>query len=199
MYKDRRKKAFLGAAIGLGMNLVGGAISASKKRKAEKKAFEEQQLATLKTEGASMASALTEQASDQTAVDAYRQKIVLKNGGKVTMSNKDSKYKPRGKRDKAFLGKLLGSGAGQGMEGGVGSLVSGMAGGAGNLANAIFSKAPKNNVVAEPTMFKTLASNKNRQTVAPSLPSVMMDGDDELLKPLPTAKMGTKKKLSRRA
>lgn len=108
-----RPKAFLGAAIGAVGNLVGGAISKRKQKKAQEKAYRQAQEEQTRSEGVQQAAAMSAQYANQDYVDEYRNKITLKNGGKVNMKNKNNdrvavakKFKCGG-RKKASLGKQI--------------------------------------------------------------------------------------------
>lgn len=108
-----RPKAFLGAVIGAVGNLVGGAISKRKQKKAQEKAYRQAQEEQTRSEGVQQAAAMSAQYANQDYVDEYRNKITLKNGGKVSMKNKSNdrvavakKFKCGG-RKKANLGKQI--------------------------------------------------------------------------------------------
>lgn len=86
--ENGRKKAFIGAAIGAIGNLAGGIISRRKQKKAQERAFRQAQLEQNKTEGFQQAQAMSAQFANQDYVDEYKNKITLKNGGKVNMKKK---------------------------------------------------------------------------------------------------------------
>lgn len=83
-----RPKAFIGAAIGAVGNLVGGIIGKRKQKKAQEKAYRQAQEEQTRSEGVQQAAAMSAQYANQDYVDEYRNKITLKNGGKVNMKNK---------------------------------------------------------------------------------------------------------------
>ena len=89
----KRDKAFIGAVIGAVGNIVGSAISANKKKKAEEKAFKMQQEEQYRQDSLAAAQAMTESYANQDYVDEYKKKVVLKNGGKMKM--KKSNYTDR--------------------------------------------------------------------------------------------------------
>lgn len=86
--KNSRKKAFIGAAIGAVGNLAGGIIGAYKQKRAQKKAYRQAQKEQTQNEGFQQAQAMSAQYANQDYVDEYRNKITLKNGGKVNMKKK---------------------------------------------------------------------------------------------------------------
>lgn len=83
-----RPKAFIGAAIGAVGNFVGGIIGKRKQKKAQEKAYRQAQEEQTRSEGVQQAAAMSAQYANQDYVDEYRNKITLKNGGKVNMKNK---------------------------------------------------------------------------------------------------------------
>lgn len=83
-----RPKAFIGAAIGAVGNLVGGIIGKRKRKKAQENAYRQAQEEQTRSEGVQQAAAMSAQYANQDYVDEYRNKITLKNGGKVNMKNK---------------------------------------------------------------------------------------------------------------
>ena len=87
--KNGRDKAFIGAAIGAVGNLVGGIIGRRKQKKAAEKAYRQAQEEQTRSEGIQQAAAMSAQYANQDYVDQYRQKITLKNGGKIGMKGKD--------------------------------------------------------------------------------------------------------------
>ena len=88
--ENGRDKAFIGAAIGAVGNIVGGIIGRRKQKKAAEKAYRQQQIQQTRDEGFQQAQAMSSQLANQDYVDEYRNKITLKNGGKVKKSNKYS-------------------------------------------------------------------------------------------------------------
>ena len=90
--KDNRDKAFIGAAIGAVGNIVGGIISGRKQKKAQERAYRQAQIEQTRNEGFQQAAAMSAQYANQDYVDQYKQKITLKDGGKVNMKGK---YKDR--------------------------------------------------------------------------------------------------------
>lgn len=100
--QDTRNKAFLGAIIGGVSNIIGGAISRRKQRKAQEKAQAQQ----TELEGYQQAAAMSSAYANQDYVNEYRNKITLKNGGKVKTNDriKVAKKFACGGRKKANLG-----------------------------------------------------------------------------------------------
>ena len=88
--ENGRDKAFIGAAIGAVGNIVGSIIGRRKQKKAAEKAYRQQQIQQTRDEGFQQAQAMSSQLANQDYVDEYRNKITLKNGGKVKKSNKYS-------------------------------------------------------------------------------------------------------------
>lgn len=108
--ENGRDKAFIGAAISAAAGLVGGIISGRKQKKAAEKAYRQQQEAQTQAEGYQQAAAMSAQYANQDYVDQYKEKIALKNGGKVSMKKKGNdrvavakKFRCGGRR-KASLG-----------------------------------------------------------------------------------------------
>lgn len=99
---NTRNKAFLGAIIGGVSNIIGGAISRRKQRKAQEKAQAQQ----TELEGYQQAAAMSSAYANQDYVNEYRNKITLKNGGKVKTNDriKVAKKFACGGRKKANLG-----------------------------------------------------------------------------------------------
>lgn len=100
--QDTRNKAFLGAIIGTVSNVIGGAISRRKQRKAQEKAQAQQ----TELEGYQQAAAMSSAYTNQDYVNEYRNKITLKNGGKVKTNDriKVAKKFACGGRKKANFG-----------------------------------------------------------------------------------------------
>lgn len=88
--ENGRDKAFIGAAIGAIGNLVGGIIGKRKEKKAQEKAYRQAQEEQTRSEGVQQAAAMSAQYANQDYVDQYRNKITLKNGGKINMKKKDN-------------------------------------------------------------------------------------------------------------
>lgn len=111
--ENGRQKAFIGAVIGSVGNLVGGIISKNKQKKAQERAFRQAQEEQTRSEGVQQAQAMSAQYANQDYVDEYRNKITLKNGGKVNMKKKGNdrvaiaKKFACGGRKKAGLGSEI--------------------------------------------------------------------------------------------
>lgn len=111
--ENGRKKAFIGAAIGAVGNLAGGIIGAFKQKRAQEKAYRQAQKEQTQNEGVQQAQAMSAQYANQDYVDEYRNKITLKNGGKVNMKKKSNdriamaKKFACGGRKKAGLGSEI--------------------------------------------------------------------------------------------
>lgn len=104
-----RDKAFIGAAIGAVGGIIGGIIGRRKQKKAQEEAYKQQQIQQTRDEGFQQAQAMSSQIANQDYVDEYRNKITLKNGGKVKKYNNYSdrvsiakKYKCGGRKKSSF-------------------------------------------------------------------------------------------------
>lgn len=104
-----RDKAFIGAIVGAVTGIAGGIISAKKKKKAEQLAFEQEQAEQTRKDGIAQMQSLNSTYANQDYVDQYKQKVTLKNGGKVKMDGKysdrvatASSNKHTGRKKKAF-------------------------------------------------------------------------------------------------
>ena len=82
IYKNKRQKAFLGAAIGAVASVVGGVISAKKQKKAEEAAFKQQQEQQNISDNFSQANAMAQIANNTGYIDDYKKRISLKCGGR---------------------------------------------------------------------------------------------------------------------
>lgn len=82
VYQDKRKKAFLGAAIGTVANVIGSVISAKKQKKAEEEAFKLQQEAQFKSDNIAQVNALSQIANNTNYIDEYKKRISFKCGGR---------------------------------------------------------------------------------------------------------------------
>ena len=82
VYQDKRKKAFLGAAIGTVANVIGSVISAKKQKKAEEEVFKLQQEAQFKSDNIAQANALSQMANNTNYIDEYKKRISFKCGGR---------------------------------------------------------------------------------------------------------------------
>lgn len=139
----KRNKAFIGAIIGAVGNIVGSAISANKKKKAEEKAFKMQQEEQYRQDSLAAAQAMTQSYANQDYVDEYKKKVVLKNGGK--MKTKQGNYTDRiknqkkyacGGRKKANFGSTI---ANQFTGNNLNDTVGGIASGVGSIASSLIS------------------------------------------------------------
>lgn len=139
--RDNRKKAFLGALIGGIAGIVGSAIGAAKRRKAEREQLRQQQIEQNQNDAKAQAQALTAAVADQDYVDEYNKKVTLKMGGNKKFNDRIKSNKTKSNRifkcggqKKAKMGSLIG-------QNGVGNAMSGI----GGLANSLFapSSAPK--------------------------------------------------------
>lgn len=102
--KVTRDKKFIGAVIGAVTSIATSVISAKKKKKAEALA----QAAQTEQDGLNQAASMSATYADQQYVDEYKNKITLKNGGKMKNTNdrisKTKAFSHTG-RKKAKLGK----------------------------------------------------------------------------------------------
>ena len=87
----KRKKAFIGAAIGAVGSIVGGLIQNNQQRKAQVRAKREE----VRNKGFQEAANLTNSYGNQDYTDEYDDKIVFKGGGKCNLD--------RVKRSKKFM------------------------------------------------------------------------------------------------
>jgi hypothetical protein len=104
-----RNKAFLGAIVGGIASAIGSGISARKQRKAQEKAYKEAQAEQTKQEGFQQAASMSSTYANQDYVNQYRDKITLKNGGKVKTNDriKVAKKFACGGRKKANFGDSI--------------------------------------------------------------------------------------------
>lgn len=105
----KRDKKFIGAAVGAVANIAGGIIGGAKRRKAERKARQANQRAIAEqaeTANAERAMALDQMYGNQEYVDEFKDKISLKNGGKVATKDriKMAKKYALGGRSKKLYG-----------------------------------------------------------------------------------------------
>lgn len=82
IYKNKRQKAFLGAAIGAVASVVGSVISAKKQKKAEEAAFKQQQIQQNVSDNFSQANAMAQIANNINYIDDYKKRISFKCGGR---------------------------------------------------------------------------------------------------------------------
>ena len=137
----KRDKAFLGSIIGAVCGVIGSAIGAAKRKKAEEKAFKMQQEEQYRQDSLAAAQAMTQSYANQDYVDEYKKKVVLKNGGK--MKTKQDNYTDRiknqkkyacGGRKKANFGSTIANQfSGNNLNDTVGGIVSGV----GSVANSL--------------------------------------------------------------
>lgn len=111
--ENGRNKAFIGAVIGAVGNLAGGIIGKHKQKKAQERAYRQAQEEQTNSEGVQQAAAMSAQYANQDYVDQYRNKITLKNGGKINIKKKGNdrialakKFKCGG-RKRASLGSEI--------------------------------------------------------------------------------------------
>lgn len=112
---DNRKKAFLGALIGGVASIVGSAIGAAKKRKAEREKLKQQQIEQNQNDAKAQAQALTASVANQDYVDEYNKKVTLKMGGDKKFNDRIKSNKTKSNRifkcggqKKAKMGSLIG-------------------------------------------------------------------------------------------
>lgn len=198
--QDTRNKAFLGAIIGGVSNIIGGAISRRKQRKAQEKAQAQQ----TELEGYQQAAAMSSAYANQDYVNEYRNKITLKNGGKVKTNDriKVAKKFACGGRKKANLGTNVreqykcGGKRTKGLLG-----VSDAIKGVGTIANAAIAQpqqqvkrsigytyTPKTDV--KDNSYQVDANNNPINTVNTNITSDRQYYDDRIQR----AKFGTKRK-----
>lgn len=109
----KRKKAFIGAAIGAVSGIAGSLFGAAKKRKQERAMLKQQQEEQNKIETYQNAQALSSGVADQSYVEDYQKKVTLKMGGYSDRTKSKKKIVNRiyrcGGRKKAELGTDAGS------------------------------------------------------------------------------------------
>lgn len=109
----KRKKAFIGAAIGAVTGIAGSLFGAAKKRKQERAMLKQQQEEQNKIETYQNAQALSSGVADQSYVEDYQKKVTLKMGGYADRTKSKKKIVNRiyrcGGRKKAELGTDAGS------------------------------------------------------------------------------------------
>ena len=109
----KRKKAFIGAAIGAVTGIAGSLFGAAKKRKQERAMLKQQQEEQNKIETYQNAQALSSGVADQSYVEDYQKKVTLKVGGYADRTKSKKKIVNRiyrcGGRKKAELGTDAGS------------------------------------------------------------------------------------------
>lgn len=104
MESNKRKKAFIGTAIAAGASLLGSAVSGIINARQIKK---QNELAAAEANRQAMyqkANALSQVANEQDYVDEYKNKIVMKAGGKYNDRMKQVKRYACGGRKKAEVG-----------------------------------------------------------------------------------------------
>lgn len=160
----KRKKAFIGAAIGAVTGIAGSLIGGAKKRKQERAMLKQQQEEQNKIETYQNAQALSSGVADQSYVEDYQKKVTLKMGGYSdrTKSKKkivNSIYRCGG-RKKAELGADSGT---KWNKTDTENLINGLSAGIQNGINA--SAGTPTNTVPQftPSNAKTLQNNQLAQ------------------------------------
>lgn len=193
---NSRDKAFLGAVIGGVANITGGIISKRKQKKAQEKAYRQAQEEQTKQEGFQQAAAMTSQYANQDYVDQYKDKITLKNGGKVSMNNKYSDRITRAKkfacggRKKAnfgstILGEIKNIGQefqGDNLNNNINSIASGITSAV--SGNGVKNPSSSNMSVADVATTQNIATNKE----------IARKADETKQRKTTAAKYGTRKK-----
>ena len=149
IHHEPRKKAFIGAAVGMVAGTIGKIISNKKQKKAEELAFKQQQEQQNRNDNMAQAAALSQLANNNEFIDEYKKRITLRCGG----------------RKKAFLG----AGAGNAMSG-IGGLASAI------LTKPSASKVVKQGAVLNvPQEQKTLVNEiyPNNPNVNPIIPNAV--------------------------
>lgn len=85
--ENNRKKAFIGSIIGAVANVTGDIIKGVKEKKIAKKTYEANQINQTHDDGIKQAAAISAQYANQGYVDEYKNKIALRNGGKINMKD----------------------------------------------------------------------------------------------------------------
>lgn len=160
----KRKKAFIGAAIGAVTGIAGSLIGGAKKRKQERAMLKQQQEEQNKTETYQNAQALSSGVADQSYVEDYQKKVTLKMGGYADRTKSKKKIVNRiyrcGGRKKAELGTDTGS---KWTKQDTGDLITGLSTGIQN-GLSIAAGTPINTVPQFiPSNVKTLQNNQLAQ------------------------------------
>jgi hypothetical protein len=160
----KRKKAFIGAAIGAVTGIAGSLIGGAKKRKQERAMLKQQQEEQNKTETYQNAQALSSGVADQSYVEDYQKKVTLKMGGYADRTKSKKKIVNRiyrcGGRKKAELGTDTGS---KWTKQDTGDLITGLSTGIQN-GLSIAAGTPINTVPQfTPSNAKTLQNNQLAQ------------------------------------
>lgn len=160
----KRKKAFIGAAIGAVTGIAGSLIGGAKKRKQERAMLKQQQKEQNKTETYQNAQALSSGVADQSYVEDYQKKVTLKMGGYADRTKSKKKIVNRiyrcGGRKKAELGTDTGS---KWTKQDTGDLITGLSTGIQN-GLSIAAGTPINTVPQfTPSNVKTLQNNQLAQ------------------------------------
>lgn len=160
----KRKKAFIGAAIGAVSGIAGSLFGAAKKRKQERAMLKQQQEEQNKIETYQNAQALSSGVADQSYVEDYQKKVTLKMGGYSDRTKSKKKIVNRiyrcGGRKKAELGTDAGS---KWTKQDTGDLITGLSVGIQNGLSAA-SGTPTNTVPQfTPSNAKTLQNNQLAQ------------------------------------
>lgn len=160
----KRKKAFIGAAIGAVSGIAGSLFGAAKKRKQERAMLKQQQEEQNKIETYQNAQALSSGVADQSYVEDYQKKVTLKMGGYSDRTKSKKKIVNRiyrcGGRKKAELGTDAGS---KWTKQDTGDLITGLSVGIQNGFSAA-AGTPTNTVPQfTPSNAKTLQNNQLAQ------------------------------------
>lgn len=164
-----RDKAFLGAVIGGIANIAGGIISKRKQKKAQEEAYKQQQKEQTQNEGFQQAAAMTSQYANQDYVNQVKNKISLKNGGKVAMKKgyndriAHNKKFACGGRKRASLGSdIINSAKSIGEDFSGGNLANTISGIAGGVTAAVSGNNPSSSNMssAEASTAQNIATNK---------------------------------------
>lgn len=160
----KRKKAFIGAAIGAVSGIAGSLFGAAKKRKQERAMLKQQQEEQNKIETYQNAQALSSGVADQSYVEDYQKKVTLKMGGYSDRTKSKKKIVNRiyrcGGRKKAELGTDAGS---KWTKQDTGDLITGLSVGIQNGLSAA-AGTPTNTVSQfTPSNAKTLQNNQLAQ------------------------------------
>ena len=164
-----RDKAFLGAVIGGIANIAGGIISKRKQKKAQEEAYKQQQKEQTQNEGFQQAAAMTSQYANQDYVNQVKNKISLKNGGKVAMKKgyndriAHNKKFACGGRKRASLGSdIINSAKSIGEDFSGANLANTISGIAGGVTAAVSGNNPSSSNMssAEASTAQNIATNK---------------------------------------
>lgn len=186
----KRKKAFIGAAIGAVTGIAGSLIGGAKKRKQERAMLKQQQEEQNKIETYQNAQALSSGVADQSYVEDYQKKITLKMGGYTNRVKSKKKAVNRiyrcGGRKKAELGADSGA---KWNKTDTENLISGLSAG---IQNGINASAGNYNPVTSQITKSGATTLQNNKLAQDAKNKRIIDGNKYLTSS--TARLGCRRK-----